>query len=652
MKKLILWTMVCLSMLLLVMAEEENLYLYDSLKVQLDVNGKFDLTSHKNTAHIEKVTADLYLYPKESPRQKIIFIDNQGKYENDKVRYEWFDESLGTKRFGYSTVIVTTREPVKVTKKILFPLTTINGYEEYTLPTDKIDSSNEKVAAKAAELAAGEDDLFKVVFKLATWVGDNVEYDLNSLTAKASQKASWVLDNKQGVCDEMTSLFIAMARSLGIPARFVSGISYTTSDLFAEPWQPHGWGEVYFPEIGWVGFDITFEEYGYIDVTHITLREGLDPTEPATTYEWLADAVTLNSYPLEFKVNILGKGKEVPEEIQLEQTVVDEAVGFGSYMVVKSMITNTANHYAAMMLQLAVPKEVEVVGKKKKTLLLAPREVKEISWLVMVEKDLAPQFVYQFPIVMYSEKNNSATTVLRAEASGKVYSKKEMEELMIQQEDKEYSQEVMLECTYPKEMMLGEERTLQCTFENKGSLLLQQVEFCLGGVCELEDVLGGNGITKSVMIKGEKVGWNSAVVSAGNNLMEKKVPIQYVVLDAPNVGLKIEAPSVLEYGQNLNLKLYLEKESFNVPENVHITLFGPRFESSWKIGVLEKEEVLQLQLNDIPLTSENVFRVVMTWNDKNKKGYSLEREFIIQGKSNSLSESVKMLFNRLLLLLS
>ena len=84
-----------------------------------------------------------------------------------------------------------------------------------------------------------------------------------------------------------------MARSLGIPARFSSGISYSTSDLFPEPWQPHGWAEVYFPGVGWVSFDITFGEYGYIDVTHIKLRDGFDPTEPATKFEWLAEDVKL-----------------------------------------------------------------------------------------------------------------------------------------------------------------------------------------------------------------------------------------------------------------------------------------------------------------------------------------------------------------------
>ena len=176
---------------------------------------------------------------------------------------------MGPHQFKYDAKIKTNNQRVEVRQKIPFPLAPqdIAGFEGYLQPTATIDSNHPQIIAKATELVEGEDDLFKAVFTLANWVDDNVDYDLTTLTAGTSQKASWVLENREGVCDEMTSLFVAMARSVGIPARFVSGISYTTSDLFSEPWQPHGWAEVYFPEVGWVDFDITFGEYGYIDVT-------------------------------------------------------------------------------------------------------------------------------------------------------------------------------------------------------------------------------------------------------------------------------------------------------------------------------------------------------------------------------------------------
>jgi transglutaminase-like putative cysteine protease len=95
---------------------------------------------------------------------------------------------------------------------------------KYTSPSEKIDI-NDDIKKQAEKLAAGEDDLYVVVFKLADWVNSNIAYNLSSATSEATLPSSWVLANKYGVCDELSNLFISMCRSLGIPARFVSGIA-------------------------------------------------------------------------------------------------------------------------------------------------------------------------------------------------------------------------------------------------------------------------------------------------------------------------------------------------------------------------------------------------------------------------------------------
>ena len=287
------------------------LYQHDSLKMQLDVNGEFELIPKSSSATLKEAKTQILIYPKNNYRQAIVNWESQGEIEDEEVQFVWDDGEFGVKEFGYSSTISTNDGRMKVNKKIEFPISQnlIQDQLEYLHPTETIDSNNQEIIAKAEELVQGEDDLFKATFKMAEWVERNVEYDLNSLTEKASQKASWVLENKQGVCDEMTSLFVAMARSQGIPARFASGISYTTSELFNENWQPHGWAEVYFPDVGWVGFDITFGEYGYVDVTHIKFRDGFDPKEPATEFQWIADKVDIETKPLDFTVTILEKGE-------------------------------------------------------------------------------------------------------------------------------------------------------------------------------------------------------------------------------------------------------------------------------------------------------------------------------------------------------
>ena len=55
---------------------------------------------------------------------------------------------------------------------------------------------------------------------------------------------------------ELAQLFCAGARSLGVPARFVSGYHLWEIDGEHRP-APHGWAEAFVEGIGWVGFDPT-----------------------------------------------------------------------------------------------------------------------------------------------------------------------------------------------------------------------------------------------------------------------------------------------------------------------------------------------------------------------------------------------------------
>ncbi|TFE66991.1 transglutaminase family protein [Methylacidiphilum caldifontis] len=70
-----------------------------------------------------------------------------------------------------------------------------------------------------------------------------------------------ILEKKKGVCQDYSHLMIAMLRSAGIPARYVSGYiepvpKESSSSLEVEA-ATHAWIEVYLPNGKWVGFDPT-----------------------------------------------------------------------------------------------------------------------------------------------------------------------------------------------------------------------------------------------------------------------------------------------------------------------------------------------------------------------------------------------------------
>lgn len=66
-----------------------------------------------------------------------------------------------------------------------------------------------------------------------------------------------ILRLRMGVCQDFATLLISAARSMGLPARYVSGYIYEGPKSRRTGPAPsgHGWAEVYFPQIGWRGFD-------------------------------------------------------------------------------------------------------------------------------------------------------------------------------------------------------------------------------------------------------------------------------------------------------------------------------------------------------------------------------------------------------------
>jgi transglutaminase-like putative cysteine protease len=65
--------------------------------------------------------------------------------------------------------------------------------------------------------------------------------------------AAEALAQGKGVCQDFAHLFVAGARAVGAPARYVSGY-YLRSDG-DEQVAGHAWAEAYVPDLGWVGFD-------------------------------------------------------------------------------------------------------------------------------------------------------------------------------------------------------------------------------------------------------------------------------------------------------------------------------------------------------------------------------------------------------------
>jgi len=69
----------------------------------------------------------------------------------------------------------------------------------------------------------------------------------------ATTTAAEALRLNAGVCQDHAHVFIAGARAMGVPARYVGGYLWVGAN--GEDQASHAWAEAHLPEFGWVGFD-------------------------------------------------------------------------------------------------------------------------------------------------------------------------------------------------------------------------------------------------------------------------------------------------------------------------------------------------------------------------------------------------------------
>jgi tetratricopeptide (TPR) repeat protein len=159
------------------------------------------------------------------------------------------------KQTGDSLLLTLRPRRIEPQQKILIPVTGAS-FAEYLKPTRQIRSDNAQVMAKAKEIAGEEKDAWTIARKLSEWTYKNLQWKKVD-DADAAQ----TLASGQADCLEFSELFIAMARSLGLPARLVTGLAHSGGSFGG-----HAWVEVYAGE--WIELDPTWGT-DYVDATHI-----------------------------------------------------------------------------------------------------------------------------------------------------------------------------------------------------------------------------------------------------------------------------------------------------------------------------------------------------------------------------------------------
>ncbi len=155
-------------------------------------------------------------------------------------------------------VNIVSAAPV-LSKDILEGATSTDaGDPIYTSLPDNLPSI---VGRTAAEATAGARTSYETARMLQAWFQRNFEYSLEVQAGHGNDAIENFLRERVGYCEQFAGTYAAMMRTLGIPARvavgFTSGVLAEDGVYSVRGRNAHAWPEVWFDDIGWVGFEPT-----------------------------------------------------------------------------------------------------------------------------------------------------------------------------------------------------------------------------------------------------------------------------------------------------------------------------------------------------------------------------------------------------------
>ncbi len=138
-----------------------------------------------------------------------------------------------------------------------------------------------QLSALANEIAANETNDYGRAAAIQRYLASNYRYTTDPGDANLSDPVGhFLFESRQGYCSHYASAMVLLARSLGIPARYVEGYMVPAPQSANEPTivmdsDAHAWPELYFAGVGWLPFEPTT---GYSP--HLMPSEGPVSSQP------------------------------------------------------------------------------------------------------------------------------------------------------------------------------------------------------------------------------------------------------------------------------------------------------------------------------------------------------------------------------------
>lgn len=533
-----------------------------------------------------------------------------------------FDSGVGVVNFrlnSFDDVVIGSNFVVKsvakvnfVREKVSFPLSELDpSLSRYLSESDVFDLTPQ-MRSLAVDLARGEDDLFMVVVKIADWVNEEVSYDLGTLSSD-SLSASWVFSNRVGVCTEFTSLFISLVRSLGIPAREVSGIAFSNSELFPLGWGFHSWAEVYFPHTGWVPFDPTYKQFGFVDSGHIKLGVGESGESQKNSFSWRARGVDVFPEETVLGVDVLEKeGSNAFDNVLVSTSLFEEEAGPNSFNFLKITLSNNNDFYLASTIRFAGVDGLSFISPRVRTVALAPFESRDVYVVFKISKELDERFVYSFPL-RFSFNGESYSDLLKAHVGASFISEGDVSIFL----DDSIVFGNAFFCEYDSVLKLHDYLFVDCGLAlDSGYLCFEDCYFFNKG-----DALKFNVSFNDPGLFVRRVSFESGSVSDVSFL-------KVLVLDDPFFEFSVAHSSSLSSDEVGFLNVSLFKNSSSIPRNVSLIINHDYFVESFSLGDVSDSFLFSFSfpVNNLKRSNNELLVEVVFFDDL---GNSFSQEFVV-----------------------
>jgi len=118
--------------------------------------------------------------------------------------------------------------------------------------------------ALSDQITAGAPTTYDAVLAIEAWLAANTNYSLDAPAPAPGVDAAeaFLLHDRVGFCEQIGTALVLLLRAQGVPARLVAGYAPGERNPFTGLFEvrgsdAHAWAEVYFPGVGWQGFDPT-----------------------------------------------------------------------------------------------------------------------------------------------------------------------------------------------------------------------------------------------------------------------------------------------------------------------------------------------------------------------------------------------------------